>query len=112
QRVREARHRASLAIERRIPRDELQRALSHPERPRPARVAAAAILDVPAEPGPNEHVVVKSVHAPLALEWVAARFEPAVVVVLRHPLNVIASLLELGLPDRDRALEREPLVRE
>jgi hypothetical protein len=43
-----------------------------------------------------EVVVVKSVHAPLALEWVASRFGPRVVIVLRHPLNTIASWLEFG----------------
>ena len=75
-------------------------------------MSAAALVDVPAEPGPSQHVVVKTVHAPLALEWVATRFEPAVVVVLRHPLNVIASLLELGLPDRDRGLDRDPVIRQ
>jgi hypothetical protein len=41
-------------------------------------------------------VLAKSVNAPLALEWLAARFRPRIVVVLRHPLNVIASWMELG----------------
>jgi len=41
-------------------------------------------------------VMVKTVHAPLALEWLASRFEPRVLVVLRHPLNVIASWLDFG----------------
>jgi len=41
-------------------------------------------------------VVVKSVHASLALDWVADRFHPGVAVVLRHPLNTIASWLEFG----------------
>jgi hypothetical protein len=39
---------------------------------------------------------VKSVHVPLALEWVASRFRPRVLVVVRHPLNTIASWLEFG----------------
>jgi hypothetical protein len=30
------------------------------------------------------------------VEWIAAQFEPQVVVVVRHPLNVIASWTELG----------------
>lgn len=42
------------------------------------------------------HVIVKSAHGPLAVEWIAARFRPRVVVVVRHPLNVIASWSELG----------------
>jgi hypothetical protein len=44
----------------------------------------------------GEIVVVKSVHAALALEWVASRLGPRTVVVLRHPLNTIASWLEFG----------------
>jgi Sulfotransferase family len=41
------------------------------------------------------NVVVKSVHGPFALEWIAERARPQVVVILRHPLNVIASWTEL-----------------
>ncbi len=41
-------------------------------------------------------VMVKSVHAPLALEWIASRLRPRIVVVLRNPLNVIASWVALG----------------
>jgi hypothetical protein len=42
------------------------------------------------------HVIVKSAHGPLAVEWIAARFRPLVVVVVRHPLNIVASWMELG----------------
>lgn len=42
------------------------------------------------------HVVVKSAHGPLAVEWIAARFRPQVVAVVRHPLNIVASWTELG----------------
>ena len=56
-------------------------------------------------------VVVKTVHAPLALEWLVDRFSPVrVVVVLRHPANVLSSWRELGLPDQDRALDQHPVV--
>jgi len=44
-------------------------------------------------------LVVKSVHSARALEWLAARFEPAVVVVERHPFGVIASWRSLGWDD-------------
>jgi len=57
-----------------------------------------------------EHVLVKTVHAPLALEWVGSRFRPKVLVVLRHPLNVIASWTDLGWGDC--ALATSPKVRE
>jgi hypothetical protein len=41
-------------------------------------------------------VLVKSVHASLATEWIVERWRPKVVVVLRHPLNVVASHVALG----------------
>ena len=44
-----------------------------------------------------DHVVVKSVHAELALEWVYERFRPTVLIVERNPLNTLASWLELGI---------------
>ncbi len=48
----------------------------------------------------GEHVVVKSVYAPLALEWIADQFGPQIVVVIRHPLNVISSWRALGWLER------------
>jgi hypothetical protein len=63
--------------------------------------------------GKGRDVVVKSVHAPLALEWLADRFPSVrVVVVVRHPANVLSSVRELQLPDQDRALDRHPAVRD
>jgi hypothetical protein len=60
---------------------------------------------------PNDrHIVTKSVHAPLALEWIYQKFHPETVVVIRHPLNILASLLELDLPDADRELDKHPRV--
>ena len=47
-------------------------------------------------PGP---LVVKSVHCARALEWVADRFRPAIVVVERHPFGVISSWRRLGWDD-------------
>jgi hypothetical protein len=60
----------------------------------PLRAAAALAVPRVAAPGAR-HVVVKSVRAPLALEWVVDRFQPRVLVVERHPLNVLASWVEL-----------------
>jgi hypothetical protein len=66
----------------------------------------------PGRDGDRADVVVKTVHAPLSLEWLTQRF-PTVrtVVVLRHPANVLSSWRELGLPDQDRQLDRHPRVR-
>ncbi len=50
----------------------------------------------PSHRADGRRVMVKSVHAPLAVEWIWTRFRPTTVVVLRHPLNVIASWIELG----------------
>ncbi|HEX5616576.1 MAG TPA: hypothetical protein VFZ83_15590 [Acidimicrobiia bacterium] len=48
---------------------------------------------------PPAAVVVKSVHAALAADWIVDRFAPRVVVTHRNPLNVMASWLELGFPN-------------
>jgi hypothetical protein len=50
----------------------------------------------PSVPDRAGQVLVKSVHAPLALEWIGALLHPRMLIVTRHPLNVIASWLELG----------------
>jgi Sulfotransferase family len=63
----------------------------------------------PSRPGGSGPVMVKSVHAPLALEWISARLRPRILVVLRHPLNVIASWLGLGWGGC--ALESNPRIR-
>ena len=56
-------------------------------------------------------VIAKSVHSCLSVDWIAAHFDIDVLVVLRHPANVLASWLELDLPDRDRDLGRHAQVR-
>jgi hypothetical protein len=62
----------------------------------------AAALAEPRVAAPDaRHVVVKSVRAELALEWIVDTFGPRVLVVERHPLNVLASWIELDFV-RDR----------
>ncbi len=51
-----------------------------------------------------EHVVAKSVRAEWNVEWIASRFSPTVVIVERHPLNVLASWSELGFGDSPNVL--------
>jgi Sulfotransferase family len=60
--------------------------------------------------GAPQRVLVKSVYAPLALEWITARFQPQTVIVLRHPLNMMASWVELMWGGC--ALDTNPTVRE
>lgn len=60
------------------------------------RLVAVAAARVSRRARVPEIVVVKSVHAPFAAEWLVERYAPAVVVVRRDPLNVVASLIRLG----------------
>jgi hypothetical protein len=47
--------------------------------------------------------VVKSIYSPFALEWLTDRYRPLVVILQRHPLNVVSSWREMGLPQFDLA---------
>jgi len=58
-------------------------------------LALAARLAEPEGPVENGPLVVKSVYAPLAVEWIASRHDIRVVSVLRSPLNVLSSWIEL-----------------
>jgi hypothetical protein len=69
-----------------------------------------ALARKPKRPSPAGTVLVKSVHAPLALEWIAARWRPRVLLVRRHPLNIIASWNGLGWGGL--RIDLHPLVRE
>ena len=84
--------------------------------PAEARLRTAAALGVPTRPGRvTGSIVVKSVHAPLSVEWVAERVSPVqVLIVLRNPLNVLSSWQELGwlADDSDPLAELEPEVRD
>jgi hypothetical protein len=74
---------------------------------------ARAALSVTATLGPAlsrpQHAVVKTVHSVFATEWLAARYDPAVVLVRRNPLNIAASWLELDMGSF--GLDRDPLCR-
>jgi hypothetical protein len=79
----------------------------HPQLPLRLKVAGA--LGVPrARPSWATRTVVKSVFAPLAIEWIDELWSPHVVIVLRHPLNVISSWSELGYPPC--GLDQHPTV--
>jgi len=68
------------------------------------RLRLATALAGPDSAPSGRRRVVKSVNVPLALEWIAARFEPRVLVVRRHPLDVIASRLRFGSAFLENAL--------
>jgi hypothetical protein len=64
------------------------------------------------EDGQPARVIAKSIHAQLALEWIASQFEVDVLVLLRHPASVLASWMELNLKDsRNSTLETRPEIR-
>jgi hypothetical protein len=58
-----------------------------------------------------ENVIVKSVNAALSAEWLAARLDVQVVVVLRDLLNVLSSWVDLGWlgsPDANELASSDP----
>ncbi|MGI8520805.1 MAG: hypothetical protein ACR2MC_09430 [Actinomycetota bacterium] len=57
---------------------------------------AAALAKPPAMSTEHQRLVIKSVHAPLAAEWLGAQTSATIIVVVRDPLNVISSWLDLG----------------
>ncbi len=58
-------------------------------------------------------VVAKSIHLQLALEWLSSSFDVDVLVLLRHPANVLASWMEVNLKDsRNTTLESRPDIRQ
>jgi hypothetical protein len=58
----------------------------------------------------HRHVIAKSVFAHFCLDWLGQRYCPQVVLLQRHPLNVIVSWMELPEPLYD--LSTNPLFRE
>jgi hypothetical protein len=61
----------------------------------------------------RRHIVAKSVVGQFSLEWLVARYQPQMLLIQRHPLNVVASWLTLpeplyGLPEN--AVVRERVV--
>ena len=82
--------------------------------PTSLRIRASMALDALPQRPPavaGRTPVAKSVHCAFSIEWVAARWDPSVVLVTRDPRNVIASWLEMDIGDRDRALDRKARVR-
>jgi hypothetical protein len=63
-------------------------------------------------PTPWARFVAKSIHAQLSVEWLASEFDIDVLLLLRHPANVLASWMENNLKDsRNSTLETRPEIR-
>jgi hypothetical protein len=91
---------AAKLLLRRTPRQEFRAAFDEGAPVLSARLRAARRLAAPRSARPaGQRAVVKSVHGTLALPWLTDVFSPEVVIVMRHPLNVVASYLELGWQD-------------
>jgi hypothetical protein len=52
-------------------------------------------------PGGPERTAIKSIYAAFSLDWLVDRYDPRVVVLQRHPLNVVSSWRELKIPGFD-----------
>lgn len=63
------------------------------------RLAAATAIASPGRPSTFEHLVIKSVFVPFAVEWLLERWQGGVVLAVRDPLNTIASWWSLGWRD-------------
>ncbi len=85
----------------------------HDGRPDPmARLAGIVGRSPRPGGGPGCRVVAKSIHAQLSVEWLADAFDVDVVLLLRHPANVLASWMEVNLKDaRNSTLESRADVR-
>lgn len=65
------------------------------------RLSLAAALAVPRNlPPGTRHRIVKSIRSSFMVEWIAANWDPAVVVCRRHPLDVVASRMEMQYETR------------
>lgn len=65
------------------------------------RLRLAAALAVPRNlPAGTRHRVVKSIRSQFMVEWISVNWEPAVVVCRRHPLDVVASQMEMQFRSR------------
>lgn len=53
------------------------------------------------------HRIIKSVHCCLCLPFIDHYFRPKIVIIFRHPANVIASYIRLNLSDGDLKLFRQ-----
>tara|TARA_B100000315_G_scaffold260719_1_gene324417 strand:+ start:10335 stop:11336 length:1002 start_codon:yes stop_codon:yes gene_type:complete len=57
-----------------------------------------------------DRLVVKSVHSCLLLPLISELYKPKMLLIFRHPANVVASNLKLGLHDGNRKLYMRPEI--
>ncbi len=89
-------HRIAVWLHSKSDHDERVRMLNADDPRLSMRLRLAAALAVPRNlPAGTRHRIVKSIRSHYMVEWIAANWEPAVVVCRRHPLDVVASRLEM-----------------
>ena len=75
--------------------------------------AIASHPPVRRNPALDDHrLLVKTVHAPLALEWIASEFEIDVLILLRHPGSILASWISLDIGEQYVPFAETPAVRQ
>lgn len=109
-----ARRAAAHRLLRRVPPERVRAALRGVGPGLPVRTSEW--LAVPEEPVTlTGNLVVKTINAPLAVEWIARRFRPRIAIVLRNPLSILSSwarLEWLGRPGDDMLDHVAPSVQE
>jgi hypothetical protein len=78
-----------------VPREDIN-VLGQPGTSPSARVRLVAALATPRQGPRPEVVVAKTVRALRSVEWLARHFSLSVLIVTRHPLDILASRLDLG----------------
>jgi len=69
-------------------------------------IVALAFAEVASHRTPDRpHVLVKSVRSLGATEWIEARYGPRILVVWRHPINMLGSFLERGWSRSDYVMQ-------
>lgn len=71
------------------------------------RRAAALSARVPVR---TRRIIVKSIYAIFCLDWLVGRYQPQVLVIQRHPRNVVSSWRQLDIPLFD--LASRPAIKE
>ena len=56
----------------------------------------------------KKRLIIKSVHSGLCLPLIEHHFNPTIILMLRHPANIIASCLELNIQDANRKIFNRP----
>ena len=90
-------HRVAIWLHSRCDPEERSRMIRTDDPKVSLRLRVAAALAVPRNlPPDTRHRVVKSIRSHYMVEWLVANWKPAVVVCRRHPLDVVASRMEMA----------------